>query len=146
MIYNWLAVKATLMSKNKKELQKLPTYGQLLKISKTTMKAKNKVTATRGSLHCLALHFQTFRVRLRSQLTNRQKLFSALAKAKALAPCDLKIEAAFPVSADVEQSKTTRAVRSWIRFTNYSGPTYATPFILIIVDYSFDLSKKLIFT
>ncbi|KRY27937.1 hypothetical protein T01_5230 [Trichinella spiralis] len=25
------------------------------------MKAKNKVTATRGSLHCLALHFQTFR-------------------------------------------------------------------------------------
>ncbi|KRY17760.1 hypothetical protein T12_4253 [Trichinella patagoniensis] len=61
---------------------------------------------------------------------------SALAKAKALAPCDLKIEAAFPVSADVEQSKTTRAVRSWIRFTNYSGLTYATPFILIIVDYS----------
>ncbi|KRX52109.1 hypothetical protein T09_5937 [Trichinella sp. T9] len=52
-------MKATLMSKNKKELQKLPTYGQLF----------------------------------------------ALAKAKALAPCDLKIEAAFPVSADVNNPK-----------------------------------------
>ncbi|KRZ76976.1 hypothetical protein T10_8079 [Trichinella papuae] len=67
------------MSKNKKELQKLPTYGQLLKVcpemlklqpafqirlekSKITMKAKNKVTAASGSLHCLALLFhQTFR-------------------------------------------------------------------------------------
>ncbi|KRZ85418.1 hypothetical protein T08_13425 [Trichinella sp. T8] len=98
MIYNWLAVKATLMSKNKKELQKLPTYGQLLKQNNNESEEQSDRNTRIFALSRVAF-------------SNVQGLFEeptdqpALAIAKALAPCDLKIEAAFPVSADVNNPK-----------------------------------------